>query len=74
MSPIYPLQARYLMVEEPVTQQFVEDELPQLSRHLCMNVLKMTALPNKLKRQGQNVSDFEYVLVSTKRNFDLTET
>jgi hypothetical protein len=31
----------------------------------------MTALPNKLKRQGQNVSDFEYVLVSTKRNFDL---
>ena len=60
------LQARYLKVEEPVTQAFVEEELPQLSDYVCLKILKMTAPPVKLKTPKSSPTDFGYILVSTR--------
>ncbi|CAG2229533.1 FES [Mytilus edulis] len=54
--------SRSLRVEEPVNQAFVEDELPQMTEELCRKVLKMEALPTKIKRLQPSDTDYTYEL------------
>ncbi|XP_063440941.1 uncharacterized protein LOC134721700 [Mytilus trossulus] len=54
--------SRSLRVEEPVNQAFVEDELPQMTEELCRKVLKMEALPTKIKRLQPPDADYKYEL------------